>query len=212
MPTDRYVEAGGLVSFGTDNVDQLRRSAVYVDKILHGAKPADLPVEQPAQLRLAINRKAAKALKITIPRSVLVCTDLVIDQVFWSKYPHSQTDSLSGNPIIAHCWGKHLQAVRSAPALLPLLLPALLLGLGVLFHRVQNRLHRIVRSGSGISWLSGAIRRGTRSHARRRWKAEIGQGRKFARSGHTERFQSGLCVNLRTLADTANYQLRERDD
>ena len=76
---ERYVEAGGLASYGTDNVDQFRRSAVYVDKILRGAKPADLPVEEPTHFRMAINSKAAKALKISIPQSVLLRADRVID-------------------------------------------------------------------------------------------------------------------------------------
>ena len=76
---DRYVDAGGLASFGTDNVDQLRRGAVYVDKILRGAKPADLPVEEPTKFRMVINLKAAKALRISIPQSVLVRADLVVD-------------------------------------------------------------------------------------------------------------------------------------
>ena len=76
---ERYVEAGGLVSYGTDNVDQVRRGAPYVDKILRGAKPADLPVEEPTNFRMALNLKAAKALKITIPRSVLVRADRVIE-------------------------------------------------------------------------------------------------------------------------------------
>jgi putative ABC transport system substrate-binding protein len=76
---ERYVEAGGLLSYGTDNVDQLRRGAPYVDKILRGAKPADLPVEEPTNFRMVLNLKTAKALKITIPQSVLVRADRVIE-------------------------------------------------------------------------------------------------------------------------------------
>lgn len=76
---DRYVEDGGLVSYGTDNVDQLRRAAIYVDKILRGAKPADLPVEEPTEFRMALNRKTAKGFKIAIPQSVLLRANLVID-------------------------------------------------------------------------------------------------------------------------------------
>jgi putative ABC transport system substrate-binding protein len=76
---ERYVEAGGLVSYGTDNVDQTRRGAPYVDKILRGAKPADLPVEEPTKFRMALNLKTARALKIGIPQSVLVRADQVID-------------------------------------------------------------------------------------------------------------------------------------
>lgn len=76
---ERYVEAGGLLSYGTDNIDQIRRGAPYVDKILRGAKPADLPVEEPTNFRMALNLKAAKALKLKIPQSVLLRADRVIE-------------------------------------------------------------------------------------------------------------------------------------
>ena len=66
-----YVDAGGLMSYGPSMPDMQRRAASYVDKILKGAKPADLPIEQPTTFTLVLNLKAAKALGLTLPPSIL---------------------------------------------------------------------------------------------------------------------------------------------
>jgi putative ABC transport system substrate-binding protein len=76
--TSDSVEAGGLLSYSSNDVENFRRAASYVDKILKGAKPADIPVEQPTKFELVINLKTAKEIGLTIPNSVLAKTDKVV--------------------------------------------------------------------------------------------------------------------------------------
>ena len=74
-----YVEAGGLMSYGPNFPDLFRRAADYVDKILRGARPGEIPVEQPTKFDLAINLTTAKALGLTVPESFLLRADEVIE-------------------------------------------------------------------------------------------------------------------------------------
>jgi putative ABC transport system substrate-binding protein len=74
-----FVDFGGLMSYGANQLEVARQTAAYVDKILKGATPADLPVEQPSKYELVLNLKAAKALGLTIPVSLLARTDEVIE-------------------------------------------------------------------------------------------------------------------------------------
>jgi putative ABC transport system substrate-binding protein len=74
-----FVAGGGLISYGPDYLDEFRRAAVYVDRILRGEKPADLPVQAPTKYKLVINLKTAKTLGLTMPPSLLATADEVIE-------------------------------------------------------------------------------------------------------------------------------------
>jgi putative tryptophan/tyrosine transport system substrate-binding protein len=75
-----YVRDGGLLSYGIDNADVFYRAASYVDRILRGAKPADLPIQLPIKFEMAVNLKTAKALGLAVPQSILLSADEAIDE------------------------------------------------------------------------------------------------------------------------------------
>jgi putative ABC transport system substrate-binding protein len=74
-----FVEAGGLLSYAPNTAGNYRRAAIFVDKILKGARPADLPVEQPTRFELVVNMKTAKALALTLPQTLLLRSDQLIE-------------------------------------------------------------------------------------------------------------------------------------
>jgi putative ABC transport system substrate-binding protein len=74
-----FARDGGLISYGADRVDSFRRAATYVDRVLRGAKPADLPIQFPTKFEMVVNLKAAKALGLTVPQSILLSADEVIE-------------------------------------------------------------------------------------------------------------------------------------
>ena len=78
-PNNAFARSGGLLAYGPDRVDIFRRSSSYVDRILRGAKPADLPVQVPTKFEMAVNAKTARALGLTVPESILLAADEVIE-------------------------------------------------------------------------------------------------------------------------------------
>jgi putative ABC transport system substrate-binding protein len=78
-PLSYYARDGGLLSYGTDQIDTIRRAATYIDRILRGAKPAELPVQLPTKFKMVVNLKTAKSLGLTVPQSILLAADEVIE-------------------------------------------------------------------------------------------------------------------------------------
>jgi putative ABC transport system substrate-binding protein len=78
-PLSEFVREGGLLSYGVSQIDNFRRAATYVDRILRGEKPGDLPVQFPTKFEMAVNRKAATALGLVIPPSIMLRADEVIE-------------------------------------------------------------------------------------------------------------------------------------
>jgi putative ABC transport system substrate-binding protein len=78
-PTDYFVNEGGLVSYGADYLELYRQAASYVDRILRGARPSDLPFQEPSKFQLAVNLETARTIGLTIPQSVLVLADRVVE-------------------------------------------------------------------------------------------------------------------------------------
>jgi putative tryptophan/tyrosine transport system substrate-binding protein len=85
MPTVNFVAAAGLMSYGIDNIEPYRQAPSYIDRILRGAKPAELPVQAPVKFETVLSLKTAKALGFTVPPGLLVAADEVIEQAAFCR-------------------------------------------------------------------------------------------------------------------------------